>query len=400
MLGTIFWSGFFTLFFGVATYGCLAIWDRRIKRDTEAARHLVAARELALRQQEEAERRTAEEIAASERRHRALTEAGAIAVWRAEANGVIVGVEGWTTLTGQAAAEVCGHPGGWLDAVHPEDRAGAAEAWAQAVATGSDMDIEYRVRTPQGQWRWCRSRGVPVRMAPDPMHPDGQVLEWIGVMEDIDARRRAEEDRLLLSREVNHRAKNLLAVVQTVVRLTGAEDPAAFTTAVTARISALARAHTLLAEQDWRGADLRSIAERELAAFMGEPARVTLPESSLPLVAAAVQPLTLVLHELATNAAKYGCLSGTSGSLVLDWQIRDDELRICWTEAGGPAPPALPSRQGFGSRLVDMTVRQQLGGRIEREWQASGLLCRIVLPAVRVVEDKAERFLATQDAVA
>ena len=163
-------------------------------------------------------------------------------------------------------------------------------------------------------------------------------------MRDISARRADEARKTLLMREVDHRAKNILAVVQSVLRLTSRDEPRAFATAVEARVAALARAHSLLAEGGWYGADLRAVAERALSphAPTAGGGTVRLDGPPVPLASAAVQPLAMVLHELATNAAKYGALSVPGGTVALTWRTTKDggksRLHLQWTEANGGHP--------------------------------------------------------------
>jgi two-component sensor histidine kinase len=208
-----------------------------------------------------------------------------------------------------------------------------------------------------------------------------------------------EARRTLLAREVDHRAKNALAVVQSVLRLTPRDQPGAFD-AVEARVAALGRVHSLLAEGGWSGADLRAVAERELAPYAaarrgGGPApgaTVSLDGPPVPLAPAAVQPLAMVLHELATNAAKHGALSAPGGTVEVRWRAgrragEDGLLRLRWTETGGPPVLATPARRGFGSRVVEATVRGQLGGTVERRWERTGLVCEVAVPLARMAAD-------------
>jgi two-component sensor histidine kinase len=198
-------------------------------------------------------------------------------------------------------------------------------------------------------------------------------------------RRRAMEQQVLLTREVNHRAKNLLAVVQTVIRMTPTRDPEA-TAAITARLASLVRAHDLLVEREWRGADLRGVAEQEMRAYMtGQPPRVRLAGEVLRLGGGAVQPISIVLHELITNAARHGALS-KGGRVDICWRREADRLRLRWRESDGPALEGPPRHRGFGTRVIDATVKGQLGGTIERQWLASGLVCDMTLPLTRIVE--------------
>lgn len=227
---------------------------------------------------------------------------------------------------------------------------------------------------------------------------------FTGIMRDISARKADEARRALLMREVDHRAKNALAVVQSVLRLTPADEPRAFAAAVGARVAALARAHSLLAEGGWSGADLRAVAERELAPYAapkhgGAAAApkgpvVSLDGPPVPLAAAAVQPFAMVLHELATNAAKHGALSALGGRVEVRWRAgrraaEDGLLRLSWTETGGPPLAGAPARRSFGSRMIEATVRRQLGGALERRWEPTGLVVEVAVPLARATADGA-----------
>ncbi|RYI18350.1 MAG: response regulator, partial [Acetobacteraceae bacterium] len=192
------------------------------------------------------------------------------------------------------------------------------------------------------------------------------------VARDVTDRRAAEERLVLLMREVDHRAKNALAVALSLVRLTPRDDAAQFATGVEGRIAAMARAHSLLAKGRWGGADLATLAEGELASYRE---RVTFDGPSARLAADAAQPVAMMLHELATNAAKYGALARPDGRLALSWNFGglNDSLRLRWTETGGPDITGAPTRRGFGSRLLVSLVERQLGGRLNYDWDPAGL---------------------------
>jgi two-component sensor histidine kinase len=195
-------------------------------------------------------------------------------------------------------------------------------------------------------------------------------------------RRNADEREHLLMREVDHRARNALTVAQSLVRLTRAETIEGYMAKVEGRVSALARSHTLLADNKWVGADLHELVEEELAAF-GERIRMTGP--AVRLSAAAVQPLGLVLHELATNAAKHGALSAPEGYVDLAWWRETGGIvTMRWCERGGPEiaqeGPDAKRPPGFGSRLIHGTAVRQLGADISAEWAATGLCFTLKLP--------------------
>ena len=145
--------------------------------------------------------------------------------------------------------------------------------------------------------------------------------------------------------------------------------------AVEGRVAALARAHTLLADNQWRGADLRTVIEAELADFRGD-ASIVVSGPLVSLRAEAIQPLAMVMHELITNAAKHGALSTLEGQLHVSWHSNPESgLHLRWDELGGPIIAIAPETSGFGSTLIQTTVRGQLGGRLELFWRPQGLLC-------------------------
>ncbi|WP_343897337.1 HWE histidine kinase domain-containing protein, partial [Craurococcus roseus] len=204
---------------------------------------------------------------------------------------------------------------------------------------------------------------------------------------EVKERRRVEERQTLLARELDHRAKNALAVVQAALRLTPRDDTEAFARAVEGRVSALARAHTLLSEGRWDGAELGALAAGELAPFLADGPRAELRGPPVSLAPGAAQALSMALHELATNAVKHGALSAPGGRVSLSWSVDGAAglLRLRWEEAGGPPLAAPPKRRGFGSRVLEATLRVQLGGAVARNWEGPGLVCEAALPLPRVL---------------
>ncbi len=214
----------------------------------------------------------------------------------------------------------------------------------------------------------------------------GRQPRIIAAVQDITDRKLAEERQALLAREVDHRAKNALAVVQAALRLTPKRDADDFARSIEGRVGALARAQTVLARTRWEGAGLRDLAAGELAAFLvpgpgGPQVRISGPPTSIPAVL--TQPLSMALHELATNAVKHGALSQPGGELGITWWVEAAMLRLDWHERGGPPVAGQPERSGFGSRLLQATIGQQLGGRLTMRWEPEGLHAVLEVPLAR-----------------
>jgi PAS domain S-box-containing protein len=224
-----------------------------------------------------------------------------------------------------------------------------------------------------------RPDGVRIPFIPYPtpfFDENGVVVGAINMLVDI-SHRKVTEDRLkLLSDEVNHRANNLLTVVQAMVRVTQGETVEQYRTALDGRIHALARAHGLVAESRWQGADLHRLVSEELAPYVGaEQPRVWVSGPATPLKPSTAQSMALVIHELATNAAKYGALSTPGGEVRASWSEPDGGLCFVWTESGGPLTRA-PLKRGVGTHVIESAVRQ-LGGRVRIDWRPEGLVCEI-----------------------
>lgn len=212
-------------------------------------------------------------------------------------------------------------------------------------------------------------------------------VAWVGaVMLDISERKWDEENRKLLLAELSHRVKNTLAVVQSIAAQTSREQVTTedFVRALNGRIRALAHTHTLLSEADWRGARLMEIVRAELAPHLyQESPRITIEGPDLELTPRAAQTFALAIHELATNAAKYGALSLGSGRLKVRWTVEGQgeaaRIRLVWFEAGLPAV-ALPTRHGFGRRLLERTFRHELEGEALLDFRTEGLVARLDAP--------------------
>lgn len=217
----------------------------------------------------------------------------------------------------------------------------------------------------------------------------GEIDYFSFVARDISERVAAQDREKLLAREVDHRAKNLLAIVQSVVQLTRADSVTDFKEAITGRVQSLARAHSLLAASRWQGVQLGPLIEEELAPFSpNDSPRVRASGPSILLKPAAAQAIALVVHELATNTVKYGALSCDTGRLDVRWRRveRDGEphLALVWNESGGPSVSP-PTSRGFGSTVIRSSVERQLKGNVELDWRDTGLRCTLTFPTGQVL---------------
>ncbi len=264
--------------------------------------------------------------------------------------------------------------------IYPDDLAVLDQAWDGLLSTGAPFQMEYRVRRPNGEIRWCLSSAAATHDA------SGTLVRVSGVTIDITDRKAAEERQALLSREVDHRAKNALALVQSIVRLTRHTNPADYARAIEGRINALSRVHTVLSQSRWEGADLGGLLREELAPFRtSEDGRVEMRGPELSLDPARAQTLALALHELTTNAAKYGALSNPAGRLRVHWMVTGDHLNLEWHEENG-SMVAKPDKHGFGTKIIVSSVEGQLGGRVKHDWRSDGISCMISIPLVRTFE--------------
>jgi PAS domain S-box-containing protein len=268
--------------------------------------------------------------------------------------------------------------------VHPDDRAKSSIA-AFASLSAPHFQLEFRAVRPNGEVRWCYGAGIVSR------DTAGRPVRINGVTVDLTERKRAEERQLLLAREVDHRAKNMLAVVLSVLRLTRATTVAEFVSMVEGRIHALAATHNLLSASHWQGAELGRIVEEELAPYRtGRSDRIEAGGPSAMLLPATAQAVALAVHELATNAAKYGALSAENGRLRFGWSIGEDALELDWVESDGP-PAAPPTSLGFGLSIVRSSIEAQFRGGVKYDWRPEGLHCHLSIPRAQIVGAEAVR---------
>lgn len=251
-----------------------------------------------------------------------------------------------------------------------------------------EVDIIARIRRGERVEHYetvrCNKYGnlIHVSLTVSPVkNAQGKIIGASKIARDITERRRTEEQIAILAREAEHRAKNVLATVQATVRLSHSDTSEGLKDAITGRIQALTNVHRLFVQSRWTGAELRNLITQELSPYCqdGEE-RAQFDGPSLMLEASAAQAIAVTLHELATNAAKYGALSVPKGSVEIAWSpTADGQLFMRWLESGGPEVRP-PTRNGFGMRVIDSLIRSQLDGEARFDWRPEGLACEIVLP--------------------
>jgi PAS domain S-box-containing protein len=268
---------------------------------------------------------------------------------------------------GHTAAEAVGQP---ITIVIPEDRQDEERDILTRIRRGERIDhFETVRRRKDGSLIVVSLTVSPVKNA------EGKIVGASKIARDITEQKRSQERIATLAREAEHRSKNVLASVQAAVNLSRADTPEDLKKAIEGRIQALANVHSLFVESRWIGADLSTIAAQELGPYSVQ-GRVRVDGPAVFLEPNVAQAFAVSLHELATNAAKYGSLSGNKGQVVLKWvHGADRELVLRWTETGGP-PVEPPTRKGFGSRVIAGMI-QQLKGTVRFDWHPSGLICEI-----------------------
>jgi PAS domain S-box-containing protein len=323
-------------------------------------------------------------VAESEARLRAMFENAAVGVAHVTPDGR------WLRVN-KAMSRILGWPAEELvtksfrEITHPDDLA-VELAHLDQLRDGviDSYSMDKRNLRKDGTTVWIRRTVSCVRSS------DGSVDYLVSVVEDISARKRAEEQVHLLMREANHRAKNMLGLVQIIARHTAAGNPEDFVGRFTERIQALAANQDLLARNHHQGADLEDLVRTHLAHFADlVGSRITAIGPRLDLTAAAAQAIGLALHELATNAGKYGALSTDVGRVEIGWAMTNDTFIMSWTERNGPLVRP-PERKGFGSMVIDSMARRTFGGEVQLDYAPSGLAWRLTCPAANALERTAK----------
>ncbi|MDP2085873.1 MAG: HWE histidine kinase domain-containing protein [Gemmobacter sp.] len=275
----------------------------------------------------------------------------------------------------------------WVETqIEPEERQRVRAAIKAAIDTQSVLSFEHHMRRSDGTRVWVHSCAVPLKDA------RGEITEWFGTATDISERKEAERHQSMLMAELDHRVKNVLAVVQSIALqsfrdkgVSGAEAAERFV----GRLTALAHSHALLARNRWEGASLRALLYDALAPCQDQRVgRIAIEGPDILLTPKSAQTLSLAFHELATNSVKYGALSNAEGRVTVAWRGDDDVqtglLHLSWQESDGPPIEVAPKRSGFGSRLVKQALAFELGGEVALDFERTGLSVTMRLPLAKL----------------
>ena len=338
-------------------------------------------------------RRAEQALRETEERYRLVSRAtnDAIWDWNLTTNHVL-----WNEALGTAHGYVpdAVYPTGdwWIAHIHPDDRARIGTSIHAVIdGTGTVWQGEYRFLRADGSYADILDRGYVIR------DEGGRAVRMIGAMLDITERKRAEEHQRLLTGELQHRVKNTLALVQAIASQTlrGESDVAEMREAFVARLISLGRAHDILTQASWTEAPIGEVVEGALCVHrQADASRIRISGPNVLLSAKAALSLSLALHELATNAAKYGALSNEGGGVDLRWHVvhAADAPRFCltWSEQGGPPILGPPARRGFGSRLIERSFAAEVGGEVRLTYAPTGLVCRLEAPLASMQERRGD----------
>lgn len=284
---------------------------------------------------------------------------------------IVLANQAFLDLTGYAASEVLGRNCRFLQG--PGTAAGDIDLVRRGLGDHEHhIEVELLNYRKDGSTFWNQ-------LVISAVHDQGgQLLYYFASQKDVTTRREAQKleasERLLL-KEIDHRSLNALALVQSIVKLSRADSVERFAASIKGRVDALARAHRLLALSNWTSADLG-----ELIAVEGGARGLTCAGPPVGLPPHLVQPLSLVLHELFSNAREYGGLSRPDARIAVEWEAGSRNLVLRWTEDGVPLDPPTPPRAGLGLELVGGIVTQQLGGTIQLNWRPGGLAAELTMP--------------------
>ena len=320
-----------------------------------------------------------EALRESEERLRVLIEGVPQLVWRADDHGEWTwSSPQWSRFTGLAQVESGGR--GWLAAVHPADREAVQAAWV-AAAEQKLFEAECRIRKAgTSEYRWFQGRATPRFDA------DGKFVEWLGTFTDVHDLRGLQEHQRVLLAELQHRVRNILAVIRAVASRTAQSSDTVedFASHLDGRLASLARTQVILTRSAAGSVDLEAMVREELLAQAAQEAQVDITGPDVELSAKAAEVLSLAIHELTTNALKYGALASPEGRIKITWKRRRRDkvewLTFDWTESGVSVAVAAPRRSGFGTELIEQRVPYELRGEGQLRLVPGGLRCEIAFP--------------------
>jgi len=327
-------------------------------------------------------RQTEKMLRASEEKLRLAVEAAEMGTWDFEVRSRILEVSPrLNQFLGLPADATAGYED-ILHAIHPEDRERVDQVIRSALASPGTGPYKFEFRTnggTNGTERWLSAKGRT-------MFEEGRAVRFTGAVLDVTERRRSAEHQRLLINELNHRVKNTLATVHSIAAQTLRHSTSldAFNRAFIDRIMALSQTHNLLTQAKWRGTDLRKLLEAELLPYGNiDGHRLCLRGGPVHVGPKAAVALGLAMHELATNAAKYGALSTADGRVEVEWRVDPGgptgaRLLLEWREQDGP-PVGPPQRRGFGSRLIERGLAYELGGEVQLLFDPEGVRCLVSL---------------------
>lgn len=343
--------------------------------------------ELHLRSEILSRREAERDLRLNEARLRSIADAAPAMMWQTDQRGAsIYRSRRWQEFTGQPPSQAFGF--GWLDAVHPEDRARIGEIILHANAAKQAFHTDYRLLRADGIWRRISDAGNPH------FADDGAFLGLVGSAYDDTERKLAEETREFIGRELSHRIKNVFAMISGLVGLSARDHDGSrdFAQTLRDRIAALARAHEFALPStgspggDHRPHTMTALLRTLLAPYQAEAnsARIVITAEDISVGSGAAVTLAMLLHELTTNALKYGALAADTGQIVLRGEVDHDDYLLVWEERGGPAIDGPPSKQGFGTLMVQRAANLQLGASFQYAWERRGLRLTLRIPVASV----------------
>jgi PAS domain S-box-containing protein len=353
------------------------------QEDIDAVELLAQTAALIIERHKAAEERAAahERLRRSESRLRLALAGARAGAWEWDGGtGDIVWSPEVFAITGLASEGGVHDLESYLTMIEEEDRDTAVSDLKATLGKGGPFTTEFRIRRAGGVVMWLSISGVVEHAQ------TGKPLRAYGILQDITERKAHEEQVHLLMREVNHRAKNMLSVVDAIARQTAAKNPEDFIGRFSERIHALSANQDLLVRNEWNGVEIEELVRAQLshfAALIGS--RIAAQGPKMRLTAASAQAVGLALHELATNAGKYGALSTNMGRVNISWGTDGDNLTMSWIERDGP-PVSVPKRRGFGTIVIEAMAGHSMDGAVDLDYAPSGVTWRLTCPAGSALE--------------